>query len=211
MKYWIAFASSILAAAVLLSFLPVHGEAAVYRDVLRLHVIAESDSAEDQARKLAVRDAVLDCLAPALEGCSSHEEARRIVTENLPRIQTAAETTLEQHGSDCAVTLLLGRESYPRRDYGGAVLPAGIYDSLRVVLGEGAGHNWWCVLFPTVCVRFAKAGEEEYLAAGFTPEEYRIITGTDGPWKVRFRLLELAEELAERLKSGITRPNPSET
>ena len=74
-------------------------------------------------------------------------------------------------------------------------MPAGTYHSLRVTIGEGEGKNWWCVLFPTVCVRFAEADEEAYIAAGFTPEEYRIITGSEGKLRIRFRVLEILSEL----------------
>ena len=200
MKFWIALTSSVLAAVVLLSFLPVHGEAAVYRDVLRLHVVAESDSEGDQALKLRVRDAVLACVSPALEDCASHEQALAEVTGRLAEIQRAAEDCVAANGGDCSVTVLLEREFYPRRDYGSAVLPSGTYDSLRILLGEGRGHNWWCVLFPTVCIRFAEADPEPYLAAGFTPGEYRLITGSGGTWKVRFRLLEIASELFEKVR-----------
>ena len=78
-------------------------------------------------------------------------------------------------------------------------MPAGTYHSLRVTIGEGEGKNWWCVLFPTVCVRFAEADEEAYIAAGFTPEEYRIITGSEGKLRIRFRVLEILSELFRHL------------
>ena len=162
-----------------------------------VHVIAVSDSEEDQALKLEVRDAVLVCVSDAVTDCTSFEEANAAVGGMLPEIQAAAETCVRENRPDCTVAVTLSPERYPRRDYGSSCLPAGVYQSLRVTLGDGAGKNWWCVLFPTVCVRFAAgtADESAYLAAGFTPEEYRIITGEDGVWKIRFRILELLEEL----------------
>ena len=195
MKFLLTFTSSVLAAVLILSVLPVYGESEIYNDVLRLHVIAESDSEEDQALKLKVRDAVLGCVSEAVADCGGFEEAYSTVEGMLEEIRTAAEECTERSGKSRTVRVELGREEYPRRDYGNACLPAGVYQSLRVIIGEGAGKNWWCVLFPTVCMRFASAGQEEYIAAGFTPEEYRIITGDSGTVKVKFRILEILSEL----------------
>lgn len=197
MRVILAFTSSVLAAAMLLSVLPVHGESEIYNDVLRLHVIAESDSDEDQALKLEVRDAVLECVSEAVADCGSFEEAYTVVELMQNDILEAAQNCVYENGGDCTVTLALGEEKYPRRDYGDIVLPAGVYPSLRVILGGGEGKNWWCVLFPTVCVKFADAGKDEYIAAGFTPQEYRIITGSEGKLKIRFRLLEVLSQLLE--------------
>ena len=195
MKHITAFAASILIAAAVLSVLPVYGETEIYDDVLRIHVIAESDSDADQAMKLKVRDAVLDCLAAEMDDCVTVEDALATAQDMLDEVETAAERCLDENGSDCTVSVSLGREQYPRRDYGASVMPAGTYHSLRVTIGEGEGKNWWCVLFPTVCVRFAEADEDAYIAAGFTPEEYRIITGSAGKLRVRFRVLEILSEL----------------
>ena len=196
MKFLLSLTASVLAAAAILSVLPVSGEHRIYDDVLRLHVIAESDAEADQALKLRVRDAVLACVSEAVAGCTSFEEADAAVGAMLEEIRTAAEICVAENGGTCPVTVTLAPEKYPRRDYGASCLPAGVYQSLKVTLGDGAGKNWWCVLFPTVCIRFAEgeADEDAYLAAGFTPEEYRIITG-DGGWKVKFRILEILSEL----------------
>ena len=193
MKYLLSFTASVLAAVILVSVMPLGGEAAIYDDVLRLHVIAESDSDADQALKLKVRDAVLDCVADAVGECGDKEEAYDTVSEMLEVICEAAEMCVRENGGDCTVNVLLGRERYPRRDYRETVLPAGEYDSLRVVLGEGEGHNWWCVLFPSVCMKFAEA--DEYSAVSLTPAEYRLITKADGRVRVKFRLLEIIEEM----------------
>ncbi len=197
MGFLIRLTASFLTAVSLLSILPVSGEHRIYEDVLRLHVIAESDSDADQVLKLRVRDAVLDCVTDAVADCTSFDEANAVTEAMLTEIQSAAEACVKNNGSDCTVTVELSPEKYPRRDYGSACLPAGVYQSLRVTLGEGRGKNWWCVLFPTVCIRFAEgaADEEAYIAAGFTPEEYRIITGNSGEWKVKFRILEILSEL----------------
>ena len=196
MRYLLSFASAVLAAAVIVSLAPVHGEAGIYSDVIRLHVIAESDSDEDQAIKLKVRDAVLECVGERVGECENFTEAYAVIGGMRGEIARAARECVAENGGDCTVTVELGEERYPRRDYGDAVLPAGVYNSLRVILGEGEGHNWWCVLFPSVCMRFAAA--DEYAEAGLTPEEYRVITGKSGKVKVRFRLLELISEVIGR-------------
>jgi len=195
MKQITSFAASVLAAAVILSILPVYGETELYDDVLRLHVIAESDSEEDQVLKLKVRDAVLESMNGAMEECGDIDSALICAEKMLDEIQRAAEECLRENGSEYTVSAELGREKYPRRDYGASVLPAGTYHSLRIIIGEGEGRNWWCVLFPTACIRFAQADEGAYIAAGFTPQEYRIITGSEGKLKVRFRILEILSGL----------------
>ena len=201
MKYIVSFAASFLAAAAILSVFPVHGETEIYDNVLRLHVIAESDSDEDQALKLKVRDAVLMRLSDKLDKCISFEEAYVIVDSMRSEIAETAEKCIRDNGASYSVAVDLGHEKYPTRDYGDASLPAGVYNSLRVVIGDGAGKNWWCVLFPTICRGFAsssgKLSESEYAAVGFTPEEYRIITENTGEIRVKFRILEILSELAD--------------
>lgn len=116
--------------------------------ILRLHVVAHSDSAEDQAAKLAVRDALLQEFAPA----GSIAEAENIVLHSGPALQAAAEAALREAGCGYGAQLQLGTFAFPERVYGKAVYPAGDYRALRVVLGAGAGQNWWCVLFPPLCI-----------------------------------------------------------
>lgn len=193
MKYLLSFVSSVLIAAVLVTLAPVHGEHQIYEDVLRLHVIAESDSDEDQALKLKVRDAVLDCVSSGVGNCSDIYEAYDTVEKMLGEIEDSARGCVAENGKSCSVTVTLGEENYPRRDYGETILPAGKYKSLRVILGDGEGHNWWCVLFPSVCMKFASP--DEYAEASLTPAEYKLITRQSGKVKVRFRILEILEEI----------------
>lgn len=117
-------------------------------DVLRLHVIANSDSPGDQAVKRAVRDAVL-ALVPA---CESEAEAEAYLLTHGRALLAAAEDTLRAHGYDYGAQLMLGRYPFPTRTYGDTVYPAGEYNALRVMLGRGSGANWWCVLFPPLCI-----------------------------------------------------------
>lgn len=192
-KAVLSVAVGILLTVTLCSFIPVSGEEEIYSDVVRLHVIAESDSREHQELKLSVRDAVLTAVEGEISGVTERERVLSLITAAVPKITAAAEARVAELGYDCPVTVYFDREEYPLRYYEDYVLPAGEYTSLRVVLGEGEGRNWWCVLFPSMCRSAAtETGEEEFYAAGFTPEEYRIIRKDSAPkYKVRFRFLEL--------------------
>lgn len=175
---------------------PVHGEAAIYDTVVRLHVLAASDSAEDQALKLCVRDAVLDVTSPLLADCRTQEEACRLLEENRDGIRTAAETVIRDAGKQDAVTVLLGIEEYPERDYDSFCFPSGEYVSLRVCIGDAAGQNWWCCIFPPLCLSTSTASrseaEDAFVSVGMTPSQYKIVTETERPvYRVRFKLLEL--------------------
>lgn len=114
--------------------------------LIRLHVLAESDSAEHQAQKLIVRDAVLASAQQMLSDCADHTQAYSILDERISEIEAAAQSV-----SEAPVHAALGREHYPDRDYGAFTLPEGDYLSLRVMIGEGAGQNWWCVVYPGLC------------------------------------------------------------
>ena len=162
--------------------------------LLRLHVVAASDAPEEQALKLRVRDAVLETLGPALEGAETRQEAERRVRENLDAVAAAAESAAEGR----RVSVSLSRERYPFRQYEGFRLPAGRYQSLRVVLGEGEGRNWWCVVFPPLCLAGA---EGESLQSVMGREDAAMLTGTPR-YELRFRLLELWGEWTAALDSG---------
>ena len=158
----------------------------ISESLIRLHVLAVDDSAEEQALKLRVRDAVLDFLSPRLEGIESKAEAAELLSRSLPELQSAAAAAAEGR----QVTVTLTREYYPTRSYGRISLPAGGYDSLRVVLGKGEGHNWWCVVFPPLCLSLESAEE---LEQDIGEESFQILS-SDGT-VLRFRLLELWGEL----------------
>ncbi len=181
---------------VALNFLPVHGEEAIYNSVIRLHVIAASDSDSDQALKLKVRDAVLSGLSTLSEGCSSKSEAEEKLASQLDEIRAVALETLAAEGCDCQVSVSLGKEKYPQKSYDGVCFPAGEYTSLRIVIGEGEGKNWWCVLFPQLCLAGAKNAEAAFVEVGLTPEQYRVITETDEPkYKLRFKIIDIIGEM----------------
>ena len=160
--------------------------------LVRLHVIAVSDEAEEQEIKLRVRDSVLAYLEPRLEGADDAAEARELISAELDGIKAAAETAAE--GREVSVTL--SREYYPTRDYGSFALPAGSYESLRVVLGEGEGHNWWCVVFPPLCL---SAAETENALETLGGDSAQLLSGEGEGVVFKFRLLELWGELMEYL------------
>ena len=194
MRAILSLCAIVLALTVALSFLPVFGEEAVYDDVIRLHVIANSDGDADQADKLAVRDAILSYITGELDGVEDVGEASGEIGSLLCDVESIAGRTLAARGTALPVRAEFGREEYPEREYGEYTLPAGTYVSLRVVIGEGEGHNWWCVLFPSLCTGAAK--KRDFIEAGLTSEGYRMITDTDRPrYKVRFRLLEILSEV----------------
>ncbi len=159
--------------------------------LVRFHVLAVSDDEYEQQLKLRVRDAVLEYISPKLEAVESSAQAREILASELDNIRSTAQAVAE--GRDVTVTLT--REDYPTKSYEGFTLPAGEYESLRVILGEGRGHNWWCIVFPPVCLSAAQA---ETVEEQLGEEDFRLISEEDG-YELRFRALELWGELVEKL------------
>ncbi len=195
-KLILSLCASFLAAFMLLFVLPVNGEEKIYTDMIRLHVIANSDTDEDQSLKLKVRDAVLTVVEKMTP--DNREEAEKNIADNKEEILEAAKEVIAENGYSYPVTMELGTEKYPEREYDGFTLPAGRYRSLRIIIGEGKGHNWWCVLYPPLCRTAAEKREETFIAAGFTEEQYRTITESGKTrYKVKFKILELISELFE--------------
>lgn len=196
MKKIMAVAVTLCTLFLIFSILPIHGEGALYSDVLRLHVLAHSDSEEDQALKLKVRDAILSESANYLKDCGSREEAERTILDHKNELIQAAKEVICTEGFDYPVTIELGEEVYPTRNYESFCFPSGEYLSLRVIIGDGAGQNWWCVLFPPMCLSAASApNEDACIAVGLTTDQYNVITETENPvYTARFRILEVIEE-----------------
>ncbi len=152
--------------------------------LIRLHIVAVDDTEAEQAVKLQVRDAVLACLRPILAETTDAAAAEEQLRQAMPALQRAA----EQAAGDRAVHIRLTEEYYPHRDYESFSLPAGEYRSLQVVLGEGQGHNWWCVVFPPLC---AEAGGTKALeTACLAQEDIALITEADKGCQLRFWLLD---------------------
>lgn len=184
-----------------LGLLPVHGENDIYDSVVRLHVLANSDSEEDQALKLKVRDGILEMTEELLAEAATREEAISIIENNLERYKATAESVLAENGSGYTAEVSFGEEYYPTRVYESSAFPRGEYVSLRIKIGKAEGKNWWCVLFPPICLSAASdkgdSMENAFIAAGLTPEQYRIITENKGggKYEIRFKLLEIFREI----------------
>lgn len=164
--------------------------------VVRLHVIANSDSEQDQQLKIKVRDAVVCYLRDKLSVAESAEETKIIIDAELKGIASVASDEIKTNGFDYGVSAQLGKFDFPTKRYGDTQLPAGEYNSLRVVIGNGEGQNWWCVLFPQLCFTGEGMPEEsrQKLKNVLTEDEYSMITcSANGniPVKIKFRLLEL--------------------
>ena len=179
----------------LLTVLPVHGESGIYENVLRLHVLANSDSNEDQALKLKVRDSILKETELLLNGASSRSEAEKIIMQNISLLEQVALETIKTEGYDYAVTVEISEEEYPTKNYESVSFPAGEYLSLKIKIGAAEGQNWWCVLFPPLCLS-AATDKESFTSVGITDDQYQIITETNKPkYKIKFKILESFNEL----------------
>lgn len=173
----------------------------LYDGVLRLHIVANSDSAQDQALKLQVRDRVLE-RAQQLglgEGCSNKEQLEAQARSMLPELLQAAQETLRENGCDDPVTACVTTMYFDTREYEGFTMPAGIYRAVRLCIGQGQGHNWWCVLFPQMCLPVAFGEELEDF--GFSSQQLRVLQSKP-QYEPRFALLEWAYHLAGKQDLG---------
>lgn len=164
---------------------------ALARKVVRLHVVANSDSESDQALKLQVRDAVLDEAEPLLQG-KDRAESLETLQNALPELGQAAADTVARAGYDYPVRLSVEDAWFPTKEYDDFALPAGTYTALRIELGEAKGKNWWCVVFPPLCLGSVT---EQAAEAGFTEDELGLITGETEGYVIRFKVMEWWEEL----------------
>ena len=163
--------------------------------LIRFHVVAHSDAPGDQAVKLRVRDAVLESIGKDLQNVADMDMARQYLRENLPKIRNVANQTLRAAGFTEEAAVSLCREAFDVRNYDTFSLPAGVYESLRIVIGDGQGQNWWCVAFPELCVpATAEVFAREAENAGFSES----LTGTlmnNGDYEIRFFLLDALGQL----------------
>ena len=161
-------------------------------ELVRLHVVGASDSEEDQSIKLQVRNAVLAQAEPWLEGVTTQEEAREILSGHLEEL---ARTGAEVSQGDAITVELVENEWFPTKEYTDFALPAGRYTALKVIVGEGKGHNWWCVVFPPLCMGSVSEVVQE--VGGFSSGQVRLITGESEGYVVKFRVLELWNSLTQ--------------
>lgn len=160
-------------------------------ELIRLHVVANSDSETDQAIKLRIKDAIAESLQAEMQSVGDFQQARAYLQENLPKIEAIANRVLAAAGFRETAAVTLGKEAFDTRYYDTFTLPAGVYEALRVTIGEGQGKNWWCVVFPTLCLP-ATAAEFADVAAGsgFSEELTRTLEGEQG-YEIRFFLLDV--------------------
>ena len=183
-------------------------------NLIRLHVIANSDSPEDQSLKRDVRDAILEYVKSELKGSDSIDKSREIIKNRLTEIANIAKKVITEKGRSYGVRTILGEYPFPTKVYGDIVLPAGEYQALRVIIGDGKGANWWCVLFPPLCFVDVTHGTvpdsvKDDLKKVLTEEEYEIVTSSDSeseiPIKIKFKIVEVFQDSRVKLAGAIDR------
>ena len=193
MKFFSSFIVCITVFLALWGFIPTAEECEIYNSTVRLHILAASDSEEDQRVKLLVRDAGGEHISAY--DAKTKEEALMLIGADKDKICQIAEDVLSENGMAKSVSMEIGKEQYPIRYYEDFSLPAGEYTSVKIIIGEGKGQNWWCVLFPPMCTSYAIKGEgNDYINVGLSKDQYDLITGANGEYKVKFKLLEIASQ-----------------
>lgn len=188
------YAFTILMATLIIAALPTDAEAKIYEDTIRLHILANSDSEKDQALKIAVRDALLTEYGEKLRSAGSFEAAEKLGNALLAEIEGKARETLKSLGCNLDVQATITTEWYETREYADFALPAGYYTSLRVIIGEGRGQNWWCVMYPPLCVELAtEAAPADDGIIDYTKEEISLIKS--GKYGIKFKILEEVSRL----------------
>lgn len=185
----IKWALTMLIVTMVIGVLPTDAEGEIYDDTLRLHILANSDTSEDQALKLEIRDRILRKYGALLKMGNSIAEAKESVELLLPEIESDAKLWISELGYDYDVNATLSVEWYETREYKNFTLPAGYYSSLRVIIGEGAGQNWWCVMYPPLCMEMAsESAPPDDGVIEYSKEEIELITA--GKYQVKFKILE---------------------
>ena len=172
--------------------------------VVRLHVVANSDDVYDQQVKLKVRDVIIDELAPILDDVTNQEQAKQIIIENLKNVEKAAQSLLDENGFAYGAKVMYEKTHFPTKKYENIMLPPGNYDALKIVLGNGEGQNWWCVMYPPLCFEGSVSGiiDEEQaniLKQNIGDSGYEIITQKDTvPVKFKFKILEIFDRVCRQ-------------
>lgn len=198
-KTWETALLLALAAVLLWGAWTAHSQDALAQKMIRLHVIANSDSAQDQALKLQVRDKVLAQATAILEETEDMPRAARKLEQALPDMEQTAAQEIRAQGYPYKVSARLEKTEFPTKDYDGFRLPSGEYLALRIVIGEGAGQNWWCVVFPPLCTAAASDVPTVALDAGLTDQEVALITEADEGYVLKFKAVELWQALKAEL------------
>lgn len=184
---------ALLMATMLMALLPTEAEARIYDDTLRLHILANSDTEEDQALKLSVRDKILEKYSGRLRDSKNMTEAETAVRSLISEIERDAEMWIRELGYGYSVKSTLTREWYDTREYESFTLPCGYYDSLQIIIGNGNGRNWWCVMYPPLCLDIAtERAPADDAALKYTNEELLLISGQK--YNIKFKILEIVSE-----------------
>ena len=188
--------------SVLFSFVGFSGQCdSIKSRILRLHIIANSDLKEDQELKLKVRDRILkDCGEYFDKDTNNIDIARKLIRENIDGINSIARDEILKNGFEYKVNTYLTNTYFGIRNYDKITLPAGKYDALRIVIGEGKGQNWWCVMFPPLCLPAAEKTQEEQVDEVLTPRQVDIVEGGE-KYKIRFKIIEIFETFRDWLFS----------
>lgn len=189
MKSLPLYSISLLVATLLIAVIPTDAEAKIYEDTIRLHILANSDTKEDQALKLEIRDRILEKYGVMLSASKSVEQAKNEMEELLQSIEQDATVWIQELGYNYGARATLSEEWYDTREYEDFTLPAGYYTSLRVIIGDGDGKNWWCVMYPPLCTEIAteRAPKDDFVI-DYSREEISLIQG--GKYNVKFKILE---------------------
>ncbi len=211
-KYRVGILITILIGLIITIVLVIGGEikrieACTYdykEKLIRFHVIANSDTEEDQQLKLKVRDAVVSYLQPKLEKSSSVEESEEIIKSEYDNLEKISRHVIDENGYDYDVEIGLTYSNFPAKQYSSVVLPAGNYKALKIIIGEGKGKNWWCVMFPPLCFVDDENGvidekTDEKLKEILSPKEYELIMAKNKSevknLKFKFKIAELLQEM----------------
>ena len=180
----------ILCVTLIISVIPTEAEGAVYEDTVRLHILANSDSEEDQNLKLRLRDDILKKFSIAMSGYENAEEAKAALTAVLPQIESFSKEKIREYGYSYPVAVTLTEEWYDTREYESFTLPKGYYSSLRIIIGNGKGQNWWCVMYPPLCLDIAtENAPADDGVKKYTDSEFKLVSGSG--YTAKFKILEL--------------------
>ena len=195
MKLFIKFVAVVTVIAAVFSVVSfASGCAEVRHDVLRLHIVGASDSEFDQSLKLKVRDAVLEKGGELFDGTVTADEAEKIITPRIDELKAVAEEVLKENGCDYKVDIQVGEEYFTTRCYENFTMPAGVYTAVRVNIGSAEGKNWWCVMFPPLCLPAASADADAF----FTDEEMKIVSSSPR-YEPRFKIVEIYESIKNKI------------
>lgn len=194
LKIWEVVLLVVVIGVLITSVAAQNTQAALSEKVVRLHVLANSDTEEDQNLKLMVRDAILEHTEQLLKSTESRKEAEALLRGQLLELEQVASETIRIAGFEYPVSVELTETAFPTKEYDGFSLPAGEYLSLRVLIGNALGQNWWCVVFPPLCTAVAAEVPNIAREAGFSEEEVALITDETPEYILKFKLLELFQQ-----------------